>query len=106
MLCAWGARLGDNSLAYIYESFVIVYATQQLHMTRDVIVTALMFSTAAQLVTVPLFGWLSDQIGRRPVYMLGAVLSGVAVFPFFKMLDRKPGHAVRHAFMVSSVARP
>ena len=30
LFCAWGARLGDNSLAYIYESFVIVYATQQL----------------------------------------------------------------------------
>jgi len=29
MLCAWGARLGDNSLAYINESFVIVYVTQQ-----------------------------------------------------------------------------
>jgi MHS family shikimate/dehydroshikimate transporter-like MFS transporter len=106
MLCAWGARLGDNSLAYIYESFVIVYATQQLHMTRDVIVTALMFSTAAQLVTVPLFGWLSDQIGRRPVYMLGAVLSGVAVFPFFKMLQT--GNLVMlyaALFMVSSVAK-
>jgi len=106
LLCAWGARLGDNSLAYIYESFVIVYATQQLHMTRDVIVTALMFSTAAQLVTVPLFGWLSDRIGRRPVYMLGAVLSGAAVFPFFKMLQT--GNLVMlyaALFMVSSVAK-
>ncbi len=89
MLCAWGARLGDNSLAYIYESFVIVYATQQLALSRDAIVSALMVSTAAQFVTVPFFGWLSDQVGRRPVYLAGAVISGAAVFPFFRLLQTR-----------------
>ncbi|MDB6145401.1 MAG: hypothetical protein JWP80_4445 [Pseudomonas sp.] len=106
LLCAWGARLGDNSLAYIYESFVIVYVTQQLHMARSTIVTALMFSTAAQFVTVPFFGWVSDQVGRKPVYMGGAVLSGLAVFPFFKLLQT--GDLVwiyAGLFLVSSVAK-
>jgi MFS transporter, MHS family, shikimate and dehydroshikimate transport protein len=106
LLCAWGARLGDNSLAYIYESFVIVYATQQLTMTRDTIVTALMLAAAAQVATVPLFGWVSDKIGRRPVYMLGAVLSALAVFPFFAMLQTKDLVLVYVAlFMVSAVAK-
>jgi MFS transporter, MHS family, shikimate and dehydroshikimate transport protein len=106
MLCAWGARLGDNSLAYIYESFVIVYVTQQLHMSRDVIVTALMFSTAAQFVTVPLFGWVSDRIGRKPVYIGGALISGLAIFPFFSMLQS--GELVwvyTGLFLVSSIAK-
>lgn len=106
MLCAWGARLGDNSLAYIYESFVIVYVTQQLHMSRDLIVTALMFSTALQFVTVPLFGWVSDQVGRKPVYIGGALISGLAIFPFFTMLQS--GQLVwiyTGLFLVSSVAK-
>lgn len=106
MLCAWGARLGDNSLAYIFESFVIVYVTQQLHMARDTIVTALMFSTAAQFVTVPFFGWVSDKVGRKPVYMAGAILSGAAIFPFFAML--KTGNIVLlylGLFLVSSVGK-
>jgi metabolite-proton symporter len=106
LLCAWGARLGDNSLAYIYESFVIVYVTQQLHMSRDIIVTALMFSTTVQLFTVPLFGWLSDKLGRRPVYMLGAVLSGLAVFPFFTMMQTKELVFMYAAlFIVSPIAK-
>ncbi|WP_233835857.1 MFS transporter [Paraburkholderia sp. ZP32-5] len=106
MLCAWGARLGDNSLAYIYESFVIVYVTQQLHMSRDTIVTALMWSTALQFITVPLFGWLSDCIGRKPVYMAGALISGVAIFPFFTMLQT--GQLIwiyTGLFLVSSCAK-
>jgi MHS family shikimate/dehydroshikimate transporter-like MFS transporter len=106
MLCAWGARLGDNSLAYIYESFVIVYVTQQLHMSRDIIVTALMASTALQFITVPLFGWLSDLVGRRPVYITGALISGLAIFPFFRMLQT--GELVwiyTGLFLVSSVAK-
>lgn len=106
MLCAWGARLGDNSLAYIYESFVIVYFTQQLHMARDVIVTALMVSTALQFVTVPLFGWVSDKVGRKPVYMGGALISGLSIFPFFSMLQT--GELVwiyAGLFLVSSIAK-
>lgn len=106
LLCAWGARLGDNSLAYIYESFVIVYVTQQLGIRRDAIVTALMFSTAMQLVTTPLFGWLSDRVGRRPVYIAGAVLSGLAVFPFFVLLQtRERIWMYVGLFAVSSVAK-
>jgi metabolite-proton symporter len=106
MLCAWGARLGDNSLAYMYESFVIVYVTQQLHLSRDVIVTALMFSTAAQFVTVPLFGWISDKVGRKPMYMGGALLSGLAIFPFFAMLQtRELLWIYVGLFLVSSIAK-
>ncbi len=106
MLCAWGARLGDNSLAYIYESFVIVYVTQQLHMARDVIVTALMFSTALQFVTVPLFGWASDLVGRKPVYIGGALISGLAIFPFFRMLQTgEPVWIYTGLFLVSSIAK-
>ncbi len=106
LLCAWGARLGDNSLAYIYESFVIVYVTQQLHMQRSVIVTALMFSTAVQFITVPLFGWLSDKVGRKPVYIAGALISGCAIFPFFLMLQTKELIWIYAGlFLVSSIAK-
>jgi MHS family shikimate/dehydroshikimate transporter-like MFS transporter len=106
LLCAWGARMGDNSLAYVYESFVIVYVTQQLKLPRDMIVTALMFSTAAQFVTVPGFGWLTDKIGRKPVYVAGAVLSGLSVFPFFWLLQTKdPVMIYAGLFLVSSIAK-
>jgi MFS transporter, MHS family, shikimate and dehydroshikimate transport protein len=104
--CAWGARLGDNSLAYIYESFVIVYATQELGIAKSRIIGALMASAAAQFLTVPFFGWVSDKLGRKPVYLGGALLSGLFVFPFFSMLRTQSTLMLYAAiFAVSAVAK-
>jgi MFS transporter, MHS family, shikimate and dehydroshikimate transport protein len=106
IFCAWGARIGDNSLAYIYESFVIVYATQELGIAKPRIMGALMASAAAQFVTVPFFGWVSDKVGRRPVYIGGALLSGLFVFPFFALLRTRSTLAMYGAlFAVSAVAK-
>jgi MFS transporter, MHS family, shikimate and dehydroshikimate transport protein len=106
LFCAWGARLGDNSLAYIYESFVIVYATQQLGIPKPRILGALMASAAAQFVSVPLFGWISDKVGRKPVYLAGALLSAIFVFPFFKLLQTRSTVLIYGAlFIVSAVAK-
>jgi MFS transporter, MHS family, shikimate and dehydroshikimate transport protein len=87
LLCAWGAQMGDKSLAYIFESLIIVYVTKQVGLSTPLVLTALLVASAAQFVTVPAFAALSDQIGRRPVYILGAVLSAVFAYPFFMLLD-------------------
>ncbi len=102
LFCAWGARLGDGSLAYFYESFIIVYATQHLGMNRNVILPALMVCTCAQFVTVPFFGWLSDRFGRKPIYIVGGLLSGLLVFPFFAVMSTKSLPLIYVALLVVS----
>jgi MFS family permease len=66
-------------------------------------------AAALEAVTISLFGILSDKIGRRPVYMFGAVFSGLWAFPFFWIMGYKDpwlmilgvtfGLAVGHAAM-------
>lgn len=87
LFCAWGAQMGDKSMAYIFESLIIVYVTKQVGLPKHLVLTGLLIASAAQFVTVPAFAALSDKIGRRPVYMGGAVLSALFAYPFFMMLD-------------------
>ncbi|MGH8875932.1 MAG: MFS transporter [Stackebrandtia sp.] len=87
LLCAWGAQMGDKSLAYIFESLIIVYVTTEVGLPEHLVLTGLLISSGVQFVTLPLFGALSDRIGRKPVYMLGAVVSALFAYPFFLMLD-------------------
>jgi len=102
ILCAWGARIGDNSLAYVYDSFVIVYCTQDLQLPKTMILSALAIAAAVQFVTVPLFGALTDRIGRRTVYVIGAILSGICVFPLFWALDTRSAVWITLALVAAS----
>ncbi|HWN67373.1 MAG TPA: MFS transporter [Haliangium sp.] len=109
VLLAMGARFAENGFFYIFSVFVLTFATKQLEVTQATVLTGVLIASACHLVAIPLFGMLSDRLGRRPVYMLGAIFSGLFVFPFFWLLDtREPamiwlaislGMAIGHAAM-------
>jgi metabolite-proton symporter len=109
ILLAMGARLAENGFFYILTVFVLTYGTGQLKVSRDTVLTGVLIASTFHLFALPLFGMLSDRIGRRPVYMMGAIFSALFAFPFFWLLDtREPtmiwlaitlGVAVGHAAM-------
>jgi metabolite-proton symporter len=81
-----GARLAENAFFYVYTTFVLAYATAQVHVTRQTVLTGVLIASALDLVAIPVFGLLSDKIGRRPVYMFGAFFSALFVVPFFLLV--------------------
>jgi MFS transporter, MHS family, shikimate and dehydroshikimate transport protein len=87
IVLAMGARLAENGFFYVYSVFALVYVTEQLHLPKSTILTGVLLATGCELVTIPFFGALSDRVGRRPVYMLGAAFSALFSFPFFWLLD-------------------
>lgn len=87
VLVAMGARIAENGAFYLYTVFILVYATQHVHMDRNIVLSALIVAAALEVVTIPLFGALSDRLGRRPVYLLGAVATGLLAYPIFWMMD-------------------
>jgi len=87
VLLAMGARFAENGAFYIYSVFVLVYATQQVKMPQRTVLYAMLFGAACELVAIPLYGALSDRIGRRPVYLFGAIGVAVLAFPLFWLLD-------------------
>src|SRR5947208_9314017 len=87
MLLATGARLAENGLFYIFTTFSLTYVATQLKLDRNVALNGLLVASACSLFTVPAWGALSDRLGRRPVYLWGAVAGGILAFPFFWLLE-------------------
>jgi MHS family shikimate/dehydroshikimate transporter-like MFS transporter len=87
MVFATGASFSAFLIFYTGAVFVLAYATDQLGMPRSTVLVAVMIAAAAEAVTLPLFGALSDRIGRRPVCIAGAAFTALFAFPFFWLID-------------------
>jgi metabolite-proton symporter len=81
------ARMGEQAPFYIYTAFVFAYGTGTLKMPRDLLVTAVLTASVVSFFSVPIFGHLSDRIGRRKMYLLGAAVTGIYGFVYFALLD-------------------
>jgi metabolite-proton symporter len=82
-------RMSEQAPFYLFTVFVLTYTTTKLKLTRNDVLNDVLIAAAIGLVTVPLFGHLSDRIGRRLVYGTGIVLTAVYAFPYFGLLNTK-----------------
>ncbi|WP_173636174.1 MFS transporter [Paramixta manurensis] len=87
LLIAGGSRIGSDVLYALVVVFTLTYVTTVLHLPRPLALTATMLGAIGNAITVPLFGALSDRLGRRPVYIAGVLLAMVWAFVFFILLD-------------------
>ena len=88
-LIAVGLKVSEVAWVYILTVFSIVYATKTLDLPRSLILNAILLAAALELVTMPLFGWLSDKVGRRPMYFAGTAISAVCALVLFALLDTR-----------------
>src|SRR6185437_11724514 len=96
-------RLGEQAPFYLFTSFVLTYGTKQLGLNRDGLLDDILIAATVGLISVPLFGHLSDRIGRRRVYGTGIVLTGIFAFPYFGLLNTKTAALVLIAIVVSLI---
>ncbi len=87
VLLAMGARFAENAFFYIFTVLVLSYGTQQLHLTKETVLNGVLLASAFQFIAIPYFGALSDRLGRRPVYLGGAIFLTLFAFPFFWLID-------------------
>jgi MHS family shikimate/dehydroshikimate transporter-like MFS transporter len=100
-LIAVGLKLSEVSWVYLLTVFVVVYATTKLGLPKPLMLDAVLYAALLELVSLPLFGWLSDRIGRRPLYILGALFTIVFAFPLFWMLESKSTVLIFTAIMIA-----
>jgi MFS transporter, MHS family, shikimate and dehydroshikimate transport protein len=100
-LVALGLKLSEVSWVYMLTVFVVVYATTKLGLPRTLMLDAVFWAALIEVISIPLFGYLSDKIGRRPFYFLGVAFTIAFAFPLFWMLDTKSPTIVVAAVIIA-----
>ena len=84
---AMGLRFAENIMYYLVVTFSITYLKVQVHADTSDILWWLLAAHAVHFVVIPLVGRLSDHVGRRPVYFVGALAAGTWGFFAFPMMN-------------------
>jgi metabolite-proton symporter len=103
VLVAMGARMAENISYYILTAFILAYCVEHLELPKQTALNAVLIGSAVQFCLIPLFGALSDRIGRKPVYLVGAVGTGGWIWAFFALVDTKSFAALTFAVIVGLV---
>lgn len=103
VVLAMGARFAENAFFYIFTVLVLSYGSQQLGMAKGSLLNAVLLGSAVQLIAIPYFGALSDKLGRRPVYLGGALFLTAFAFPFFWLLETRQTGLVMAAVVIGLI---
>jgi metabolite-proton symporter len=96
-------RMSEQAPFYLFITFVLTYGTKKLGLTRNSLLDYTLVAAAVGLISVPLFGHLSDRFGRRLVYGVGIAGTALYAFPYFGLLNTKTSGLVLLAIVLSLV---
>ena len=96
-------RMSEQAPFYIFTAFVFAYAVGTLHMSRNLILSAVMVAACVSFFTIPLAGHFSDRIGRKKMYLIGVVVMGLFGFLYFGLVDTALPLAVFIAIVLSLI---
>jgi len=89
VLLASLAFIASTTVGYIVLVYVLSYGTTTLGMSRNSVILMVLLASVLQLVMIPALSALSDRLGRRRVFMTGAIASAAWAVPFFMLLDTR-----------------
>ena len=95
--------MSEQAPFYIFTAFIFAYAVGTLHMSRDLILAAVMVAACVSFITIPLSGHISDRIGRKRMYLIGVAATGLFGFLYFGMVDTAIPWAVFIAIVLSLI---
>jgi metabolite-proton symporter len=103
ILAAAFIRMSEQAPFYLFITFVLTYGTAHLKIPRSSLLNDTLVAAAVGLVSVPLFGHLSDKIGRRTMYAIGIACVALFAFPYFGLLNTTEPSLVLLAIVLSLI---
>ncbi len=89
VLTAMGARFAENVSYYIFTIVITSYLVARYDESKSFVLNAVLIGAVVHFVTIPMWGALSDRLGRKPVYLIGAAGVGVWAFVFIALIDTR-----------------
>lgn len=100
LLTAMGARVANNAQFFLVTVFFVSYGTSELGLDNELVLTGTVVASVIGLAGIPLYGALSDRIGRRPILLGGAVAMAVMAFPLFGLLGSGSAFLITLAIVI------
>ncbi|MEV4645883.1 MFS transporter [Saccharopolyspora sp. NPDC049357] len=101
ILIAVGVRFAEGGNYYVFTVFILTYITEHLGLPKQAGLTGVMLAAAINIVALPLWGALSDRIGRKPVFIAGAVFMALYAWPFFWLVDTRSPVLIAVALVIA-----
>ncbi|GAF47717.1 MFS transporter [Rhodococcus wratislaviensis] len=86
VLITFGARIAENGAMYVFLTFSLAYAAK-IGLDSGLVLAAVVVGMLIESFAMPAWGALSDRVGRRPVYLGGAIAMIAWAYPFFALFD-------------------
>jgi len=99
-LLGLGARYIEGVTFNIFGVFIVGYLAGTLGLPRQTALAGVMISSAIMIIMLPIYGNLSDKIGRRRMFGFAGLLIGVLSFPAFWLMQTKDPMLVWLAIVV------
>ena len=103
VLVGIGAHIVDTTVIYIYATFSVVYMVDELDIARTTALLGIVIAGVAVTLLQPVYGHISDRVGRRPVNLFSTIFTGLWAFPFFLLLDTGSTFAAYAAIFIGLV---
>ncbi len=104
ILLTMGAFFLLNGAFYIVVTFMLTYGTEVVGVDRGTVLTGNLIAAGVEVVAIGAFAALSDVVGRRPVYLGGAIFLGLFAFPLFWMVNTGSGPVIWLAMSLATTS--
>jgi len=87
VLIGAGLAAANNALYYVIATYTLAYVTDSLKVPESQTLNHLTIVSVCYLISIPVFGWLSDRVGLRRQVTLAALAAAAFTFPYFAMIE-------------------